>query len=42
MIEDTLWEICDISKGSLDIVSPPLDETSDIDQNEDEEATPET
>ena len=40
--EDTLWEICDISKGSLDIVSPPPDETSDIDQNGDEEVIPET
>jgi mRNA interferase MazF len=40
--EDTLWDICDISKGSLDIVSPPSDEISEIDQNEDEEATPET
>ena len=40
--KEILWEICGISKGSLDIVSPPSDEISDIDQNEDEEATPET
>ncbi|MCL2775599.1 MAG: type II toxin-antitoxin system PemK/MazF family toxin [Oscillospiraceae bacterium] len=39
--EDTIWEICDIAKGSLDIVSPmTTDEISDIDQNE-EEVTPE-
>jgi len=39
--EDTIWEICDIAKGSLDIVSSPSDETigdeiSVIDENEDE------
>jgi len=40
--EDTLWEICDITKGSLDIVSPPSNETNNTDGTEqDEETTPE-
>jgi len=40
--EDTLWEICDIAQGSLDIALPTPDyETNDVEENEEIEATSE-
>jgi len=37
--EDTIWEICDIAQGSLDIVLPTSNEINGIEQEQNEKAT---